>query len=228
MPIDRAHPVSMPGLLAIDTSTDQAGIALATGSGTAAHSWSAARAQTTTVLPEIDRLVREIGLLPRDISGLVVATGPGTFTGLRVGLAIAKGIVAATGVPLVGIPTLDVVFAMHADEKIIAVLPAGRGRVVWQRRGDAPRNSTLDELVSALKDHPDTLLVGELSTDQANALTAAGVRLQQEHRDPAVLLSLGAARIEAGDVDDPVTLQPTYLHGITVNAGPVEDRLRKS
>ena len=225
---DPASRIPMPGLLAIDTSTDQAGIALSIGSGVMAHSWAAARAQTTTVLPEIDRLVRESGLTPAGITGLVVATGPGTFTGLRVGLAIAKGIIAASGVPIVGIPTLEIVVAMHPAEEIIAVLPAGRGRVVWQRPGESPTNSTLDELVAALADSPDPLLVGELSPDQEAALTAAGVRVQQEHRDPAVLLQLGAARIAAGDLDDAVTLQPTYLHGITVNAGPVEDRLRKA
>src|SRR5690554_5632652 len=118
------------GTLAIDTSTEQAGIALSTAQGALVHSWPASRAQTTTVLPEINRLVQEAGMSPDEIVGLVVATGPGTFTGLRVGLAIAKGIVAARQVPLVGIPTLDIVFAQHPDEEIIVVLPAGRGRVV--------------------------------------------------------------------------------------------------
>lgn len=228
MPNPPALRMPMPGLLAIDTSTDHAGVALATGNGIVVHSWSAARAQTTTVLPEIDRLVRTAGMAPGSIAGLVVATGPGTFTGLRVGLAIAKGIVAASGVPIVGIPTLDIVFGMHPTHAIIAVLPAGRGRVVWQQRGESPRNSTLDELVAVLANQHDVLLVGELSSDQEATLTAAGVRVQQEHRDPALLLQLGAARIAAGDFDDPVTLQPTYLHGITVNAGPIEDRLRKA
>jgi tRNA threonylcarbamoyladenosine biosynthesis protein TsaB len=214
--------------LAIDTSTDRAAIALATEHGVVVHSWAAARAQTTTVLPEIDRLVREAHMTPADVTGLVVATGPGTFTGLRVGLAIAKGIVAASGVPLVGIPTLDVVFAMHPSEDVIAVLPAGRGRVVWQVRGESPNNSTIDELIAALKDYADVRLVGELLPDQAAMLDSAGVRVLHQYRDPAVLLQLGAVRIAAGDLDDPVTLQPTYLHGITVNAGPIQDRLRKS
>ena len=228
MPNQPAFPIVVPGLLAIDTSTDLAGVALVTGPEIVVHSWPAARAQTATVLPEIDRLVHAGGMTPADITGLVVATGPGTFTGLRVGLAIAKGIVAASGVPIVGIPTLDIVFAMHAGADIIAVLPAGRGRVVWQQRGESPRNSTIDELIVALGDQPDALLVGEFSTEQAAALATAGIHLQQEHRDPAALLRLGAARIAAADFDNAVTLQPTYLHGITVNAGPIEDRLRKA
>lgn len=212
------------GTLAIDTSTEQAGIALSTSEGAFVHSWPASRAQTTTVLPEIDRIVQEAEMQPADITGLVVATGPGTFTGLRVGLAIAKGIVSARQVPLVGIPTLDIVFASHPDEDITAVLPAGRGRVVWQRRGEAPVNASLAELIEVAS---NANLVGELTPDQAQQLQAQGIRAQVEHRDPLLLLQLGNARLAAGEVDDPIALEPTYLHGVTVTAGPVEDRLKK-
>lgn len=221
------HP-PMTGLLAIDTSTDQAGIALATPAGVVAHSWPAARAQTTTVLPEIDRMVREHGMVPADITGVVVATGPGTFTGLRVGVALVKGIVAASKVPMVGIPTLDIVFAQHPGGEVVAVLPAGRGRVVWQQAGDTPRNSTIADLVDVMSHRPDVTLTGELTANQLEELRSAGVRVTPEFRDPAVLLHLGAARIAAGDVDDPVTLEPTYLHGAVVSAPPIEDRLRRA
>lgn len=215
------------GLLAIDTSTDHAGIALSTKNGVVKHVWPAARAQTTTVLPEIDRLVAEAGMNPADISGLIVATGPGTFTGLRVGLSIAKGILVARSVPMVGIPTLETVFATHPNEQILAVLPAGRGRVVSQLRGSSPHNSTISE---AIEDHAmrsNLPMVGELTPDQEEPIQLAGIEVRLEHRDPEVLLRLGAVRIAAGDVDDPVTLEPTYLHGITVSAGPIEDRLKK-
>lgn len=215
---------SIKGLLSIDTSTEQAGIAFDNDQQVLTHSWSASRQQTTTVLPEIDQMLATVDCRAEDISGVVVANGPGTFTGLRVGLAIAKGIVAAKDVPLVGIPTLDIVFAMHPGENIIAVLPAGRGRVVWQRPGEAPVNSSMAELVEAVGDLP---LVGELTADQASFLQDSGISFQSEYRDPAVLLRLGAQRIQAGEVDDPITLEPTYLHGVTVNSGPIQDRLKK-
>ncbi len=221
--VSRSH-MAQSGTLAIDTSTEQAGLALSTVEGVYTHSWPASRAQTTTVLPEIDRMVAEANMVPADITGLIVATGPGTFTGLRVGLSIAKGIIAARQLPLVGIPTLEIVFAQHPDDDIVAVLPAGRGRVVWQRRGEAPVNSSMVELIEAVG-HDN--LVGELTPDQQEQLREAGVEFQVEHRDPVRLLELGEARIETGEVDDPVTLEPTYLHGVTVNAGPVTDRLKK-
>ena len=211
------------GLLAIDTSTERAGIAFVAESKVVSHPWPASRAQTTTVLPEIDRLIAAAGKSPADITGLVVAIGPGTFTGLRVGLAIAKGIVAAREVPLVGIPTLDIVFASHPDKDFVAVLPAGRGRVVWQERGQAPTNSTMDELIAQIDGRT---LIGELSPDQETMVRAAGIVVTNEPRDPRVLLALGARRIASADLDDAVALEPTYLHGITVNAGPIEDRLR--
>lgn len=212
------------GVLAIDTSTEQAGVSLSTENQVLSRSWPASRAQTTTVLPEIDRLVREANLTPADITALVVATGPGTFTGLRVGLAIAKGIVAAREVPMVGIPTLDIVFAMHPGEDIIAVLPAGRGRVVWQRTGAQPVNASLAEFIWA---SAGAQVVGELSESQRDEILAAGIDLRIERREPEVLLRIGASRIAAGQLDDATTLEPTYLHGITVAAGPVEDRLKK-
>lgn len=221
--ISRKH-VGPVGTLAIDTSTGQAGIALAAPDGAYVHSWPADRAQTTTVLPEIDRMVSAAGMQPVDITGLVVATGPGTFTGLRVGLAIAKGIVVATGVPLVGIPTLDIVFAAHPDEDIVAVLPAGRGRVVWQRRGEAPVNASMPEFIEAMA---GLRVAGELAPDQQVMLEQAGIDFQPEHREPYVLLQMGEAKLSAGEVDDPVTLEPTYLHGVAGNAGPIQEQLKK-
>lgn len=216
------------GMLAIDTSSDHAGIALATENGVQSRTWLAARAQTTSVLPEISRLVREAGMQPQDVGGITVATGPGTFTGLRVGIAIAKGLVAARQMPLVGIPTLEIVFAAHPHRQIIAVLPAGRGRVVWQRQGQSPVNATLADLIETLNQHPDFMLVGELTAEQQATVDQAGHACIIEPRDPAVLLALGTARLLAGEIDDPIALEPTYLHGLTVNAPPIEDRLRPS
>lgn len=223
------HPQSQPtipaGLLAIDTSTEHAGIALSTSVSVQRHIWPAHREQTTTVLPEIDKMLKTCQMAPSDLTGLIVATGPGTFTGLRVGLALAKGMVAALSLPLVGIPTLDIVLAAHGESDLIAVLPAGRGRVVWQRRGDNPVNTTVPELLLALTNTPESLLVGEVPASFQEAVEDAHPNVLWEQRDPAVLLALGAARIADGDLDDPVQLEPTYLHGVTVNAPVIEDRL---
>ena len=220
-------------LLALDTSTEQAGIALSDGERTSVRSWDAGRAQTTTVLPAVDALMRESGVGMDALAAVAVAIGPGTFTGLRVGLSIAKGFVLARDLALVGGQTLEVAAAAAgADEaEVVAVLPAGRGRVVWQRfaggRAEEPRNTTVPELVAALAVWPEALVIGELAESQRADVEAAHPHVRWEARDPAVLARIGWERWRAGDVDDPVRLEPIYLHGATVQAPPVQDRLRR-
>lgn len=232
---DMHHPdsstLSRRALLAIDTSTGQAGLALGLPETTLARSWAAGRTQTTSILPAIDEMLREAGLAPADLGAVAVATGPGTFTGLRVGLSVAKGIVMARGIPLVGIPTLEIAAGAIDDAgDLVTVLPAGRGRVVWQRfAGGEPgeaRNTTLDELADWLEEHPETVLAGELEEGQRERV-AAHPRLRLAFRDPAVMVRIARARLAAGEVDDPATLEPVYLHGVVVQAGPVQDRLRR-
>ncbi len=218
-------------VLAIDTSTGQAGLALGLPDRTLTRSWAAGRTQTTSILPAIDEMLREAGLSPGDLTAVAVATGPGTFTGLRVGLSVAKGIVLARGVPLVGIPTLRIAAAAVDDaDDLVAVLPAGRGRVVWQRftsgEPDEARNTTLDDLVAWLGEHPGTVLAGEIEEGQRERVDSHP-HLRLAYRDPAIMIRIARERLAAGQVDDPVTLEPVYLHGVVVQSGPVQDRLRR-
>lgn len=218
--------------LAIDTSTGHAGLALGHGEDVLVRSWPAGRTQTTSLLPAIDELLREAGIVPAEIGAVTVATGPGTFTGLRVGMSIAKGMVLALGIPIVGIPTLEIAAAaVEGARDVVAVLPAGRGRVVWQRFGEdgdvRPGNTTIDELIAALAAMPGTLVVGELSEAHQERVAVAHPIVRWETRDPAMHLRLAAERLAKGDVDDPVTLEPVYLHGVVVQSGPVQDRLKR-
>ncbi len=176
--------------------------------------------------------MREASIKARDLAAVAVATGPGTFTGLRVGLSIAKGFVLARDIPIVGVPTLEIAAASFPPgTPLVAVLPAGRGRVVWQRFGDGhdegPVNTTVPELVEALAGMPDVPVTGEMPEVHRATIEAAHPLVDWRSRDPAVLLWLARERWRRGDVDDPVTLEPTYLHGVAVTAGPVQDRLRR-
>lgn len=219
-------------MLAIDTSTERAGIALGNGLGTSARSWDAGRTQTTSVLPAIDGLLRDAGIKLAELGAVAIAKGPGTFTGLRVGMSIAKGLVLARDIPIVGVPTLAIAAAaVEWDGELVVVLPAGRGRVVWQQFRSAvesqPRNTTMLELMNMLAERPDTLLVGELAEEHRSVIEGAHRNIRWQPRDPEVLLRLGRERWGRGEVDDSVTLEPSYLHGVTVSAGPVQDRLHK-
>ena len=84
-------------ILSIDTSSGQGGIALYDGRTLSTRSWPADRSHTTTLLSEIHHLLDRAGVRVRELTAVAIATGPGAFTGLRVGFGVAKGFHLATG-----------------------------------------------------------------------------------------------------------------------------------
>ena len=119
-------------LLAIDTATHFAGLALYDqGQVLAEESWYSAMTHTVELMPRIQRLLSTHQLAIESLAGIGVSLGPGSFTGLRIGLAAAKGMALPYRLPLVGVPTLDVVAYpfQNADQPVWAVIRAGRGRI---------------------------------------------------------------------------------------------------
>lgn len=210
-------------LLGIDTSTAWAGIALHGERGPEASlRWRAERSHTVQLMPWIDRLLQSRGVPAACLTGVAVATGPGSFTAVRVGLATAKGIAASLGVPLVGVPTpLYTAWPhRHRGLPIRAVLPLGRDRLAVaayrvEREGSLvlewARNVRTQEVVEA----GAVLYCGELTADLRLLLgdqPKAVVPSQAEAlRDPAVLAALGWERLMRGDVDSAASLQALYL-----------------
>ena len=93
-------------ILAIDTATDWMGLALHDGSSVLAEfGWRSRRTQTIELAPAVAQLWARTGVSAGDLSAIAVAIGPGSYTGLRVGLALAKGIALGQKLPLVGVPT---------------------------------------------------------------------------------------------------------------------------
>ena len=210
-------------LLAIDTSTEQAGLALFDGEAMIELSWPAGRTQTVSVLPRIHEMLAAQGIMLKDVGAVGIAQGPGTFTGLRVGLSIAKGLAIVPGRSLVAVDTLLVTATpfVVAGLSTLAVLPAGRRRLVWAEFEPGtppapPRNTTLHELLDHLASRPPIVVAGELLPDQRAAMGDAGwpvVSGASGARRPGVLAEIAWDRWRAGDVVDPVTIEPLYLHG---------------
>ncbi len=118
-------------LLAIDTATRTASIALFDEKGVFGEaSWRARENHTTSLMPELIHLMRLSGVTTEMLSAVAVATGPGSFTGLRIGLSLDKGLALARGLPLIGVPTLDSAAQAFAQQPLplCAVLEVGRGR----------------------------------------------------------------------------------------------------
>ena len=216
-------------LLAIDTSTVQLGLALYDGTTVAAElTWTSRQRHTVELAPALAGLLGRTGISMGDLSALGVAIGPGSFTSLRVGLAFAKGLALARKIPIIGVPTLDVVAASQPMQAIplAAVLQAGRTRVAvgwyrarenrWQAEG-AARTMTVDELAESIQ-HP-TLVVGELNAEERQRLARKRRNVilaspAQSVRRPALLAELAWERWHAatGRVDELASLAPIYLH----------------
>lgn len=223
-------------LLALDTSSEQAGIALTDGSRVAEVSWHAGRDQTTSVLREVDHLCELVSVTIADLDAVAVATGPGMFNGLRVGMSVAKGLVLGLDVPLIGVPTLDVAAYpfLRVATTVVATVAAGRGRLVWasyRADGDRlhlltpPRNGTANELAAAAAAHgPGVVVTGELTLEQEQTVSATAATAvpppAARRRRPASLAALAWERFAVGDVDDAVTLEPVYLHGVAAGTTP--------
>ncbi|MBE2234927.1 MAG: tRNA (adenosine(37)-N6)-threonylcarbamoyltransferase complex dimerization subunit type 1 TsaB [Anaerolinea sp.] len=226
-------------LLSLDTATRHSGIALYDGQQLVAElNWHSVDAQTTELLPRLEHLLAWVRIQPASLSALAVSLGPGSFTGVRVALSLAKGMALAHGLPLIGIPTLDATAYPHLGDTLPvgAVVQAGRGRVLWSIyqagpadggrravtlggwRGSSTPIALSEHAGLAAAIHRPLRLVGEL-TPELRALLAAQAGDLALLAGPAAgtrragcLAELAWLRWQAGDVDDPASLSPIYLH----------------
>jgi tRNA threonylcarbamoyladenosine biosynthesis protein TsaB len=214
-------------LLAIDTSTHTAGIALYDGVRVLSeYIWTSKNNQSVELAPAIIELMMKSGVKPAQLTALAVALGPGSFTGLRISLALAKGIAYVNHIPVIGVPSLDILAAAQPvrKEPLAAVLRAGRGRLAvgWYQADSGEWKSTgkpvtLTPLELNKRIHGPTLVCGELSEDEKRLLARKRKNVilaspAQSVRRPAYLAELGWRRFQTGKIDNPATLTPIYLH----------------
>lgn len=223
-------------LLAVDTATQMAGLALydeVRGKVLGEESWSSVNRHTVELMPRLVRLLEQQGISPTDLTGLAVSLGPGSFTGLRIGMGVAKGLALAQGLPLAGIPTLDLTAHPHTTQKlpIWAVLQAGRGRVCaafytrrkgqWKRRGDY-QLTTLEKLCEQVTE--PALFCGEIDAQATEQLRRElGLQIiiaspAASVRRAAYLAEMGWERLSKGHSDDASSLSPIYLQQPSIDA----------
>jgi tRNA threonylcarbamoyladenosine biosynthesis protein TsaB len=137
-------------LLAVDTSTAQVGLALYDGARVVGEfAWRSGQRHTVELAPAISDLLARCGVTMDEVQALGVALGPGSFTSLRVGLALVKGLAFGRHIPLIGIPTLDILAHPQPALQLplLCAIQAGRGRFAfgvykssrkgWQAQGPA-------------------------------------------------------------------------------------------
>ena len=213
--------------LAIDTSSDFAGLSvIESGQILAEISWRCGSNHTVELLPHMDSLLKQSSIGIHELKGIIIAIGPGSFNGLRVGLGTAKGLAFSLGIPIVGINTLEAAAYQHAESglPVCAIFKAGKCEVAsasYQHTEQGwlclrpSRLTTIEEICS--QTHGKTAFCGEptlpmleqlrktLGTD---AVIPSGAGLL---RRPGFLAELGEKRLLLADYDDPATMQPFYL-----------------
>jgi len=214
-------------LLAIDTSTETASIAIVQDSAVQAEiTWRCEQSHTTQLLPNLEHLLKQTGQDIQSITGIIVAIGPGSYNGLRVGLSTAKGLAYSLSVPIIGISSLETEAYKYAETglPICPVFNAGRGEVasalyqrkrnVWKQVSDE-RITTVQSLCSEITGK--TLFCGEYVTLIASqikeilgykAVIPSGMT---DLRRASFLAALGSKKLADGGSDDLATLQPVYL-----------------
>jgi tRNA threonylcarbamoyladenosine biosynthesis protein TsaB len=207
-------------ILGIDTATLTAAAALWRNGRVVAERQRAVTTHSEMLLAMIDECCAEAGVAARELDGVVCGAGPGSFTGLRIGLATAKGLCFALDKPLALVSSLAAMAARAPDGRVLATLDAFKGEVyaglfdvaggVPVAVGDEavlPPAALLEQLAAA----PPAFVVGS-GVAKYPALLAAGRLLDGEPGPrPADLLRLGAARLERGDHDDLATAAPAYI-----------------
>jgi tRNA threonylcarbamoyladenosine biosynthesis protein TsaB len=214
-------------LLAIDTSTRSTGVALYRSDQVIGeHIWTSRDYHTVELAPAVEQIIHRSGYKVADVHAVAVATGPGSFTGLRIGIAFTKGMALARHIPLIGVPSLEVTASAQPikDLPLIAALRAGRGRLAvgwfrvvsgaWKSIGELEL-LTVQKLSSKITQ--PTLVCGEFTAEERQLLGRKRVNVILSSpagslRRPSYLAELGWRRWQAGQMDDPATLSPYYLH----------------
>jgi tRNA threonylcarbamoyladenosine biosynthesis protein TsaB len=224
-------------VLGLDTGSAVARMGLVSGGRIVAALARPVKSHGADLPAAVDELLNTAGFGIRELSAIAVGTGPGSFTGLRVGLSYAKGIAAGARIQIVGIPSLDAMAlcgfgssAARPGVKICPILDARKGEVytsLYEVVTDALEKETddlvipLDEFASRIAG--EVLFVGESKAEDARVLvvrnggraTVAGTA--ELWHQGSFIAALGAARVARDDVDDAATVEPLYVRAPEVS-----------
>jgi tRNA threonylcarbamoyl adenosine modification protein YeaZ len=216
-------------ILALDTATSRVVVSVGDTDGRplGLATWSADHRHGEQLLPSIARVLGQANVRRSRIEAIVVGTGPGAFTGLRVGLATAKGLAHGLRRPLIGVATSEALIRAAAEreatppERIVLLMPAGPSDRVEARLDHAARLVTGGHEPDDVDD-ADLVVAVDLDGRAPIDAMRRGERAREHLGEQ--LLRLGAARLRARQVDDLAAVVPQYVtlpRGVSVAAGGV-------
>ena len=211
-------------LLSLNTCGNTASVALGVaqkdGVKILATAELAARTYSARLIPEIAALLQKQQATMSDIEAIVVVNGPGSFTGIRVGVSTAKGLSEGAGIPLIAVSRLALLAHASGLPHVLAAVDAGRGDFyVGEYRNGTSLGETLmtaEQTVTAATQPGAGVLVcdesraGDASASACTALALCGP-IYVQPPDAAEALRFAMTRFHARDFDDPETLDANYL-----------------
>jgi tRNA threonylcarbamoyladenosine biosynthesis protein TsaB len=218
-------------VLGLDTSTSIASLSLIAGGKVAAAIERPATSHGAALPGAVEELLRAAGLAIGDVGAIAVGTGPGSFTGLRIGLSYAKGVAVASGCALVGVPGFDamVLAALERNNiepgRLVCIIgDARKGEVyaaLYRVVADGLEKLS-EEVVVALEQLTSRIAEDAMFVGDDKAKEAAALVESQGHRVAVVetggldlrgvcVAAIGGARFARGETDRAASLEPLYI-----------------
>lgn len=224
-------------LLALDTATEACSVALLTEHGLISESVEIGRGHAQEILGMVDRILAQGGVTLANLSGIAAGIGPGSFTGVRVSVAVAQGLAFGAGLPVIPVSSLEALAAEaigRGAERVLACLDARMGEVYWGCFA-AEATGLLRALGPPAVGPPAAVRLPEEGADSESApskparwrgigrgfaaypaLSAvAGLSVRQDEAralpQAREMARLGAVRLEAGGGIDAAFLEPLYV-----------------
>jgi tRNA threonylcarbamoyladenosine biosynthesis protein TsaB len=230
-------------VLGVDTGGPIASLGVVADGRVRASHWQAVGSHCANLPAAVDEVLAAAGMKLRDLAGIAVAIGPGSFTGLRIGLSYAKGLVGGSHMALVGVPSLDAIAlctpgrVLGPGVQVCAVLDARKGEIytaLYRFVDDALQKATGDlvvpfaDFVSALSG--SVFFIGDGKAEEARRLARSEgscVRSAGFAESPlrgVFVAALGAVGIARNETADPATLEPLYVRPPGAAFNPIVEK----
>jgi tRNA threonylcarbamoyladenosine biosynthesis protein TsaB len=207
-------------ILSIDTSTTLGSVALVdSGRIVAERSYEATNSHAELLMKTVDSVLKIAKTKAGDVDLFAAAIGPGSFTGLRIGLATAKGMAVACGRPICGVSSLSAILSAHGDGDAVAVIDARKGELYVALAGIKETSMTVETLIGKMKElGGGTTLVGD-GIERYKEMLDAGLKGKYrivglkdlKTTTASSVAKLAEDKFNAHGADDIIRLIPNYI-----------------